>query len=124
MFLATSGVEVSKNQFRRYSKLGGVKIGQWDSLLRPESILLRMHVENGSKEFGVSLIAYVPSLNTKVISYDILFVDELEGMTLIYEFSDYKQAKLALREISKSFDVPFTNKIAEKMARNKIKRRR
>jgi len=124
MFLATNGLEISKNEFRKYSSIGGAKIGKCHAFIRPESVILRMHAENGSKEFGSSLVAYVPTMNTKVVTYDIILIDELEKKTLVYEFLEYKKAKLALKEISKFFDIPFKNSIAEQMTRNKRKRRR
>ncbi len=123
MFLATNGLEMTNGKYRKYSKLGGVKIGKWHSFRYPESVLLRMHAENASKNFGVMTITYMPSLNTKVISYDIVITDELQKKTPLYEFIDYKIAKKTLRLISKIYEVPRENKVAEKLMENKLKRR-
>ena len=123
MFLATNGLEIANGNYRKYSRIGGVKIGKWYSFVSPESVLLRMHAENISRKFGVGMITYLPSQSTKVISYDIVLTDELQKKTTIYEFIDYKLAKKTLQLISETYEIPRENKVAEKLMENKLKRR-
>lgn len=123
MFLASNGLEIKNGKYRNYSNVGGVKIGKWHHFSTPESVLLRMHAENSSKEFGVMVGGYVPSMNTKVISYDIILIDEQQRKIQIYEFLDYKVAKKTLQFISEVYTIPWVNKVAEKLQENKLKRR-
>ncbi len=125
LFTASNGLQIdpSKSVYRKFGKIGYVQFGDWKPLIEPVKVYLKMHAENEHRGMA-PLLGKAAALSTKTITYDIEIRDALGEQQIIYDFLDYNQAKQALKAIGETFEIPVSNKVAEKLAENRSKRRR
>lgn len=124
LFSATNGLELDakKDRYRRYGKMINFKFGEWKPLSEPKSAVLQMHAANAYKGMA-PMVGRVATLDTKTLTYDIEITDAFGQQHIVYDFLDYKKAKVALKSIHENYEIPVQNKIAEKLAENRQKRR-
>jgi hypothetical protein len=116
LFSASNGLQIDsvRGQYRAYGKIGTFKFGQWQALIDPVSAKRVLHSSNAQK--GTSpMMGKVATLNSKVITYDIVITDSANQEHLVYDFLEYKTAKNALRKIHEKFTIPSVDKVAGKL---------
>jgi hypothetical protein len=124
LFAATNGLQldIANEKYRRYGKIGNQIFGQWHPITEPVSAVLMLHAENAFRGTA-PMMGRVSTLDTKTLTYDIQITDGFKKKHLIYSFLEYKKATQALKEIHEALNIPVQNKVAEKLAENKRKRR-
>lgn len=124
LFSATNGLQIdtANNKYRAYGKIGTVKFGPWGSFETPVRAVLILHAENQQLN-SAPLIGKAASVNSKVVTYDIKLFDTLDTTYVLYDFLDYKNAKKALKGLQEAYDITVVNKVAEKLAENRQRRR-
>lgn len=124
LFMATNGLEImiEKNNYRRYGQIAGKKFGTWISIGVPQNAVLLIHAENAHKG-NAPMMGQVATLDTKTLTYDIQITDDAGKQHIVYDFLDYKKAREALKAIQDAYNIPVSNKVAEKLAENQRRRR-
>lgn len=135
-YAATNGLEISEDgtRYRRYAGYLGLKLGRWRRVNVPKSALLILSSETTTL-IG-ALMTSIPSPyffagsfygkpgHNKSLTYDIVFIDEDNDRSLIYEFLDYKHAKEALKAIETHLKSETEDRVAKKLAFNRSRRTR
>lgn len=135
-FAATNGLEISEDglYYRRYAGYLGFKIGRWKPLVSPTKALLIISSETSSmfKNVGMGLNApyfmggsfYGRNGKMKSLTYDIILYSSAMERTILYNFLSYKDAKAALLALENKLGLETEDRVAEKVARNRNRRRR
>ena len=125
LFNATNGIEFDgiNKKYRVYGKIGNKKNGTWVDISNIKLGMLTMYNDNSSHSFA-PMGAFVPPTQEKVITYDLIYIDENEQKHTIHDFLKYSKGKKALKGLGDAFNVPVKDKIAEKLISNQRKPRR
>jgi len=123
LFSATSGLEIdaATKRYRKYGKFGPLVLGEWKTIPEAVEIRIQIHAETATRG-GVGAIP-MPQHTTKTLTYDVITSDTLGEEKILFGFLKYRNAKTAGKLISECMGVPLHNKVAEKLARNRARRR-
>ncbi|PWL24257.1 MAG: hypothetical protein DCO96_14750 [Fluviicola sp. XM-24bin1] len=123
LFSASSGLEIDEetSRYRKYGKFGPLVLGEWKNLPQSVEIRIQIHTETASRG-GVGALP-MPEHKTKSLTYDVIAIDTLDNHVHIFGFFKYADAKTAGKVISEAMEVPLRNKVAEKLAENRARRR-
>lgn len=125
LFTAKNGLQIDANneKYRKYGKIGPLRFGTWKSYDKPVLVKLTIHNSSIHRE-NLPMPGKVAVVNSKALTFDLLFIDTKERSIRVYDFLKYKTAKQALAAIQKEMDVDILDLIAEKLKENKRKRGR
>ena len=110
LFLVRSGVEIEleRREARVYKDFGRFRIGGWIQLEGYTSILLRYTSEQWARPMPAA------TTGVRVRTYDLLFQGSGLPEKLFHEFSTYPLARKAVDVMSKAWDLPVQDEVAEK----------
>lgn len=125
LFIGTNGIEidVERKKYRKYGKFGPFVIGKWIELTQLNAVRIQVHSESHANEMFTAMPGRVASVNTKVLTYDLIVTNSRGESHIMYSFLKYKAAKTALQIVAEGFNVPSRDLIVERIAENRAKRR-
>lgn len=129
-FFFVSGIEidVSKKRYRKYSALYNFNFGEWKEFGQIARVELMLSIESSrlimplGHGLGGNAQFYGQQGSLKSKTYDIVLTESDGKNELFYEFLEYDLAKKCFRAITESLQVEAHDKVAEKIAENKLKR--
>jgi hypothetical protein len=124
LFASTSGLELDLEslRYRKYGKFGPLVIGDWKRLPKVTLVRIQIHSETASRPAGG--VFPILSASTKSLTYDVIVFDRMQESTEIYNFLKYRDAKKVGRLLAESLEVNLNDIVAEKLAKNRSRRRR
>lgn len=135
-FAATNGLEISEDgkKYRKYAGYLGLKIGNWKEVSSPKKAVLMISSETSNMFGTFTTTAAAPYFvggsfygkagQTKSLTYDIVLFYEDGTKKLIYDFLTYKNARQALAAFESELKISAEDRVAEKLAQNRNRRRR
>ncbi|MES2555076.1 MAG: hypothetical protein V4604_02945 [Bacteroidota bacterium] len=118
LFSATNGLEIahSGTSYRKYTNYFGFRSGNWHSLNSVGEVELKLSAESDTYQSRVG------RYTVKSVTYDLIIELQSGEKQTIYEFLEYRPAKLALREFASVLQVGSVDYIAIKLEENRLRR--
>lgn len=118
LFSATNGLEITNSGtgYRKYTDYFGLRYGTWHSLNSVGEVELKLSVD------ADTVRTYTGRTELKSVTYDLIIELESGEKQIIYEFLEYRPAKLALRQLSSVLQVGSVDYIALKLEENRLRR--
>lgn len=119
LFSATNGLEItnSGNGYRKYTDYFGLRYGTWHPLNSVGEVELKLSVD------ADTVRTYTGRMELKSVTYDLIIELESGDKQPIYEFLEYKSARLALEQLATVLQVGSVDYVAIKMEENYQKRK-
>jgi hypothetical protein len=114
--------DLQTNSFRYYKQFGKYAWGNWKQLDTIAALELEMDVLRPSRYRRSNGQLSLASTQPTYISYDMYAHNSSNVKQLIYEFDNYKSAKLFSNQLASTLNCPLKNEIEEQLIENKQKR--
>jgi hypothetical protein len=129
LFFVKSGMQIDTDgrRYRKYADYFGKKFGTWGTFIPCTKVVLQLSVESQSvgNYFMVGGTGMGANGRTtfKSVTYDIMLTDQLGERLIFHEFMKYKAARQAVSAIADALQLEYTDRVAEKLAENRERRR-
>lgn len=125
LLLVSTGIEIdpTRRSIRKYRYFYGCRMGKWYAIPMNCTFELILSTENSTIMGGGGIAGTIVPYNGKLksLTFDLVMVSS-GSRKIVFEFLDYKNGKKALTVIQQISAIETRNKIAEKLAENRIKR--
>ncbi len=117
-------VDTKEFKYKLYREIFGISFGTWKSLKDTSELVLKLNVSKSSVGGMNPGLGTYRSTVIKTRTFDVLLISDGIQPKQLNDFVNYKPARRTAVVISKTLNIPLTDKVADKISQNKAKRRR
>ncbi len=117
-------VDTKEFKYKLYREIFGISFGTWKSLKNTSGLVLKLTISQSTIAGMNPGLGTYRSTSIKTRTFDVLLIRDGTQPKQLNDFVNYKPARRTAVIISKTLNIPFTDKVADKISQNKAKRRK